>query len=124
MKVGFGTKDITPRVGVQLYGFGPFINRDSLGIRDRLEARASYFEGDNGGRFLIITCDLCTLQPHTCDTIREIICEKVPSLKPSEIMVECALRIRDLQPLTAISDGAIQTRHTWSAFHGRLRRQE
>lgn len=90
MKVGFGIKDITPRVGVQLYGFGPFINRVSVGIRERLEARASYFEGDDGGRFLLITCDLCTLQPHTCDTVREIICEKVPCLKPQEIMVECA----------------------------------
>ena len=90
MKVGFGIKDITPRVGVQLYGFGPFLNRVSVGIRERLEARASYFEGDDGGRFLLITCDLCTLQPHTCDTVREIICEKVPSLKPQEIMVECA----------------------------------
>ena len=90
MKVGFGIKDITPRIGVQLYGFGPFINRVSVGVRERLEARASYFEGDDGGHFLIITCDLCTLQPHTCDTIREIISEKVPTLKPQEIMVECA----------------------------------
>ncbi len=89
MKIGFGIKDITPRIGVQLYGFGPFINRISNTIRDRLEARASYFEGD-GGKFLLITCDLCTLQPHTCDTVREIICEKVPYLKPQEIMVECA----------------------------------
>jgi len=89
MKIGFGIKDITPRIGVQLYGFGPFINRVSNAILDRLEARASYFEGD-GGKFLLITCDLCTLQPTTCDKVREIICEKVPSLTREEIMVECA----------------------------------
>ncbi|MBP5673012.1 MAG: neutral/alkaline non-lysosomal ceramidase N-terminal domain-containing protein [Victivallales bacterium] len=89
MKVGFGVMDITPRVGVQLYGFGPFLNRVSNRVRDRLEARAALFE-DGDSRFLLITCDLCTLQPHTCDTVRQIICDAVPRLKPQEIMVECA----------------------------------
>jgi len=36
MKAGFAKTDITPRVGVELAGFGAFINRHSIGMRDRL----------------------------------------------------------------------------------------
>ncbi len=28
MRAGFGKFNITPRVGVELYGFGPFLNRN------------------------------------------------------------------------------------------------
>ena len=48
MKAGFSEFDITPRVGVQLFGFGPFINRVSTGIRDPLGARAAVLEDDKG----------------------------------------------------------------------------
>lgn len=40
MKAGFAKTDITPRVGVELTGFGPFLHRHSIGVRDRLWARA------------------------------------------------------------------------------------
>ena len=40
MQIGFGKVDITPRVGVELCGFGPHLHRYSVGVRDRLEARA------------------------------------------------------------------------------------
>ena len=41
MKAGFAKFDITPRVGVSMAGFGPFLNRNSTFVRDRLEARAA-----------------------------------------------------------------------------------
>ena len=59
MKAGFFSTDITPRVGVALYGFGAYINRNSKAIRDRLEARAAAFES-GGNRVVVIGCDLCT----------------------------------------------------------------
>ena len=86
MRAGFGKFEITPRVGVELYGFGPFLNRKSIGIRDILEARAGAFEA-GGHTVLIITCDLCTLQPKTVNEIRDIIREKHPELQPADIMV-------------------------------------
>ena len=46
MKAGFAKFDITPRVGVSMAGFGPFLNRNSVGIRDRLEARAAAFQAE------------------------------------------------------------------------------
>ncbi len=39
MKAGFAKSDITPRVGVELIGFGPYLHRYSIGVRDRLWAR-------------------------------------------------------------------------------------
>lgn len=57
MKIGFGHSDITPRVGVELCGFGPYINRHSVGIRDRLWARAMACEKD-GVRWVLVSCDL------------------------------------------------------------------
>jgi len=57
MKAGFGRADITPRVGVELCGFGPFLCRHSIGIRDRLWARPVAFE-ENGRTVLLISCDL------------------------------------------------------------------
>lgn len=57
MKAGFGRNDITPRVGVELCGFGPFLCRNSIGIRDRLRARAMAIE-QGGMTVVIISCDL------------------------------------------------------------------
>ena len=60
MKAGFGKCDITPRVGVELYGFGPFLNRKSIGVRDILEARSAALEC-GGHTVVIVSLDLCAL---------------------------------------------------------------
>lgn len=57
MKAGFAKNDITPRVGVELCGFGPFLCRHSIGVRDRLWARAMVAE-QNGTKVALISCDL------------------------------------------------------------------
>lgn len=36
LKIGFAKEDITPRVGVELCGFGPFLCRHSIGLHDEL----------------------------------------------------------------------------------------
>jgi hypothetical protein len=36
MEIGFAKTDITPRLGVALCGFGPFLDRYLIAIRDRL----------------------------------------------------------------------------------------
>lgn len=89
MRAGFGKYNITPRVGVELYGFGPFLNRVSIGIRDILEARSAAFEA-GGHTVVIITCDLCTLQDRTVAEIRSLIREKHPELKDADIMVNAS----------------------------------
>lgn len=57
LKCGFAKVDITPRLGVEMGGFGPYVNRRARAIRDRLWARAMCYEV-NGQRVLIISCDL------------------------------------------------------------------
>jgi len=57
MKIGLAKVDITPRVGVELQGYGPYLCRHSDGVRDPLYARALAFEV-NGERALLVSCDL------------------------------------------------------------------
>ncbi|MBP5530809.1 MAG: neutral/alkaline non-lysosomal ceramidase N-terminal domain-containing protein [Lentisphaeria bacterium] len=86
MKAGFAKFDITPRVGVSMAGFGPFLNRNATFIRDRIDARAAAIASPRG-KALIISCDLCTIYPETTRLIREIIAEKITALSPDEILV-------------------------------------
>ena len=86
MKAGFAKFDITPRVGVSMGGFGPFLNRNSAFVRDRLEARAAAFQSGKG-KAIIISCDLTTMAPETARLAREIVAEKLPEFSPEEILV-------------------------------------
>ena len=86
MKAGFAKFDITPRVGVSMAGFGPFLNRNSTFVRDRLEARAAALES-GGGKAIIVSCDLTTIAPETARLAREIVAEKIPGFSPDEILV-------------------------------------
>lgn len=72
MKIGFGRADITPRVGVQLCGFGPFINRYSVGVRDRLWARAMAVEAA-GRRLVLVSCDLPGTTLSITSRVRELV---------------------------------------------------
>ena len=86
MKAGFGKYNITPKVGCELYGFGPFLNRTSVGIRDILEARVGIFE-ENGKKIAFITCDLCVVTDKVVAETRKLIRERHPEFRDDEIMV-------------------------------------
>jgi hypothetical protein len=70
MKAGLAKVDITPRVGVGLSGFGPFINRYSIAVRDRLWARALALE-QNGERQVLVNCDLIGVSQDITNAVRE-----------------------------------------------------
>jgi len=70
MQFGFAKTDITPRIGVDLCGFGPFINRCSVGIRDRLWARAMAVS-DGTTTAVIVSCDLVGVALPTTRRVRE-----------------------------------------------------
>lgn len=87
MRIGFGKVDITPRVGVELCGFGPFLNRHSIGVRDRLWARAMAIEA--GGRTaVVVSCDLVAVVLPTTKQVRELVKEAV-GLGEDAVMVHC-----------------------------------
>jgi len=87
LKVGFGKVDITPRVGVELCGFGPFLNRHSIGIRDRLWARAMALT-DSHNTLVVVSCDLIGLTESRVAAIREKV-RQTTGLGSDSIMVHC-----------------------------------
>jgi len=87
MKVGFYEVDITPRVGVGLCGFGPFLNRRSIAVRDKLKARAAAFQlGDE--QAIIVSCDLIGITADIVTQIKKKVSSQ-NSLTPENIMVHC-----------------------------------
>ncbi len=87
MKAGFFAVDITPRVGVGLCGFGPYLNRMSIAVRDPLKARAAAFEVD-GTKAVIVSCDLVGTSRDIVERVRALIGEKT-GLPAGHIMVHC-----------------------------------
>ena len=87
MKIGFGKVDITPRVGVELCGFGPFINRRSTGVRDRRYARAMAIQQD-ATTVILVSCDIVAVVRPTTQAIRRLVREATGVPEPC-IMVHC-----------------------------------
>ena len=44
MQVGFGKQDITPRLGVELYGYSGYLNRYATAVRDRMKDSMTFAE--------------------------------------------------------------------------------
>jgi hypothetical protein len=84
---GFGRSDITPRVGVQLGGFGPYLNRHSTGIHAPLYARAAAFTCGSE-RCLILSLELCGLTRSLLERIRQTVSDRT-NLPGDHIVVAC-----------------------------------
>lgn len=87
MKFGFGRRDITPRVGVELCGFGPFRNRHSIAVRDRLYARALAWEVD-GEQAVLVSCDLIGVSADITERVRARV-RQASGLSADRVMVHC-----------------------------------
>ncbi|MEW6354980.1 MAG: neutral/alkaline non-lysosomal ceramidase N-terminal domain-containing protein [Planctomycetota bacterium] len=87
MKFGFGKIDITPRIGVGLYGYGPYLCRFSNKIRDRLYARA-LAASDDGRTVVLASCDLVGVAGEVTEEVRERVSNRT-GLPGDSIMVHC-----------------------------------
>ncbi len=87
MKAGFFEVDITPRVGVGLCGFGPYLNRYSIAVRDPLKARAAAFDQD-GARAILVSCDLIGVTPGIAREARRRAAAQT-GVAAERIMVHC-----------------------------------
>ncbi len=85
LQIGLGRADITPRVGVELQGYGPFLCRHSDGVRDRLYARAVAFSV-NGERAVLVSCDLIGVSAAITRRVRETV-GRATGLSAERIMV-------------------------------------
>ncbi|MDP6038840.1 MAG: neutral/alkaline non-lysosomal ceramidase N-terminal domain-containing protein [Candidatus Latescibacteria bacterium] len=88
VKAGFAKEDITPRVGVEMTGFGPYILRQSTGVRDRLWAKAMVVSCD-GERILLIACDLLGVSLDFTNRVRAKI-EAHTGISKDAIMLACS----------------------------------
>lgn len=87
MRLGFAKVDITPRVGVELCGFGPYLNRHSVGVRDRLWSRAMAMEVDDRCA-VVISNDLAGVSGAVTARVRELV-RRDTGLPPEAVMVHC-----------------------------------
>ncbi len=85
MRIGFAKTDITPRIGVELCGFGPFRCRKSIEVRDRLWARAMAMELE-GRQQVLVSCDLIGTALPITERVREILRQQA-GLGPDAVMV-------------------------------------
>lgn len=57
MLAGFGKSNVTPDLGIELTGYGYYLERKALSVRDELFVRAVAIEKENA-RFMIVSCDV------------------------------------------------------------------
>ena len=88
LRIGFSKNDITPRVGVELAGFGPFRCRHSIGVRDRLWARAMAME-QNGAAMILVSCDLVGVTLPLTNRVRELVALHT-GLPGDAVMIACS----------------------------------
>jgi hypothetical protein len=85
MKAGFGSSDITPRLGVQLVGYGPYRNRAAQKITAPLSARAMALT-QGGRRTVLINLDLCFTPRPLAVRIREFVAARIGG-RPEDIFI-------------------------------------
>ena len=85
MKAGFGRSDITPRLGVQLAGYGPYRNRAGRAVLAPLSARAMAVSSGRS-RAVLISLELCGTSRLLAERIRQAVSARV-GLRPAEVLV-------------------------------------
>ncbi len=85
-RAGFAKTIITPPLGVELCGYGMYLERRATAVHDDLFVRALLLEDDAGERALLITLDLIGLSQETYETIAQRTGEAV-GLDPARVLV-------------------------------------
>ncbi len=85
-RAGFAKTIITPPLGVELCGYGMYLERQATSVHDDLFVRALLLEGDDGERALLITLDLIGLSQETYETIARQTGEAI-GLDPNRVLV-------------------------------------
>lgn len=75
MRVGFGKRNITPRLGVELYGYSGYLNRHATAVRDSLWAR-SMAVSDGKQTAVVVSCDLVFITRELAAEVRRLVCRE------------------------------------------------
>ena len=85
--VGVARTEITPPIGTDLCGYGPFLDRVSTGVHDPLWCRAIAIE--NGDEVVVlVSCDLIGVHQALTDAVRLRIQETF-GIEPARVMIAC-----------------------------------
>lgn len=85
MKVGAARVDITPPLGVELSGYGYFLDRRAERVLDRLYTRAVYIETEQQ-KALVLSSDLVGIDPWLTETTRTL-CARYLGLPPEAVLI-------------------------------------
>lgn len=85
MWAGFAEADITPELGVELCGYGYYLERKAESVADPLYARAVVVERD-GSTLVLIACDLVGLGWETVERVKQYL-QLHRALAPSQVML-------------------------------------
>lgn len=87
LKAGYGQKRITPQLGINLGGYGFYLNRQATSILDDLKVRVLLLK-EGQERVILISCDLLGLTVEFSDTIKQEIAS-VFKIASQNILVAC-----------------------------------
>lgn len=87
IKVGWGEADLTPEQPVLMAG--QFHARVTEGVKDPVTVTAMAIDagGENGGRVVMVSCDLACASDELRDAVRAVVSEKLPELDPLCVMI-------------------------------------
>ena len=72
MKIGFAKVDITPRIGMELYGYSGYLNRYATAVRDKLWAR-SMAVSDDKQVIVVVSCEIVFITRELTDEVRRLV---------------------------------------------------
>ncbi|NSW91634.1 MAG: hypothetical protein HPY74_13350 [Firmicutes bacterium] len=78
---------INPPIGVELSGYGYFLNRRNIGIRDDIMARALFLQQEEVS-YLLICCDLLGFHPMVVERVKEEL-SKILNIPQQAILLLC-----------------------------------
>jgi hypothetical protein len=84
---GYGEKIITPPLGVELCGYGFYLNRRAESVQDDLKARAVVLKS-GPGTLALISCDLIGFSVEMADKIRRRAAEKL-GIPAANVLLAC-----------------------------------
>jgi len=87
LQLGFAKRDLTPPVGVELCGYGYYLERRNTGASDPIYARGmAYMQNDR--RYLMINCDLTGVGGEYYDRIKAKLSAKL-NLSTDDMLLSC-----------------------------------
>jgi len=88
LRAGYGERLLTPPLGVDLCGYGFYLDRKADGVRDDLAVRALVLE-DGGPPLAIVACDLIGLSVADADGLRNAVAAALRT-RPARVLVGCS----------------------------------